>query len=567
MMCEIIGADNVDFILKKCINISITKTNMAEHDETSTIDTQLLNKTLKRIAELRKSGEDLSSLDDNQKTLFSFCEKAYNRKLAKMKKSKSLSESETKELEAWSSMDVYAKAELVLQEQKTMRVSPEDVVGTTIPISRVKKFLNSSLNQEYDNLLKLIYQCESNGESLDTLTDADALRIQDCVDDFEPSTKRMNKETGKDVELEFYVPSEKEGVKTKKKWSEMTEHQQAAEAVRNSKCRIAVNALIALSSIVDSLAHELSHHAIKNTVKNNMTNVHKKYMMEGIESLSLYPLIANLPSFVQFRQDVDFEALFEETYERELANLKSLKKTISDNEFKLQKMQLRNQIRQTLSEEYNYTPSDDKNDDAEESDDLDESLIIEPQHKRVSNFVFYVASIAKMHIDTSHTNQNRISHVFKKFVSKLLVEFIKGPMADGLRMLLEEKNAKTVVSKQVIRTTKYILQLFNVHDFKVLELAQRRCDMWHRYSTDKANSKKDVENGKKVDFNPKKYLFDKTTTQHDTVPRPPAKKQKAKQEYSKKKAKGDAKKKAKASGEARNGTSKHHAHHPEAASA
>ncbi len=156
MLCEIIRADNVDFILKKYINISITKTNMAEHDETSTIDTQLLNKTLKRIAELRKSGEDLSSLDDNQKTLFSFCEKAYNRKLAKMKKSKNLSESETKELEAWSTLDVYAKAELVLQEQKTMRVSPEDVVGTTIPISRVKKFLNSSLNQEYDNLLKLI---------------------------------------------------------------------------------------------------------------------------------------------------------------------------------------------------------------------------------------------------------------------------------------------------------------------------------------------------------------------------------------------------------------------------
>ena len=166
-------------------------------------------------------------------------------------------------------------------ETKQHRVSLSMILSLGIPTSRVKTQLEvMGLNFPFNELLvKLTNLSRQQGHDTDDnyvvsldetlLTEVREVLGNKVVDDSEYWTQQDN-----GSRLFHY-----------------------ADAVSSAKFRISMDAVVALTAIVDMLTHELSLHAIKRTIAAGKCTVVNKFLMENVDQVPLYSLFYPLSSY------------------------------------------------------------------------------------------------------------------------------------------------------------------------------------------------------------------------------------------------------------------------------
>ncbi len=290
--------------------------------------------------------------------------------------------------------------------QQQHRVSLSMILSLGIPTSRVKTQLelmglNFPFNELSTKLTNLSRQ-QDNAENTVLLDESTLVEVRNVLGD-----KLVDDET-------YWTSDEPRSFKF-------------THAVGSAKYRISMDAVVALTAIVDMLTHELSLHAIKNTIAAGKCTVVNKFLMENIDRVSLYSLFYPLSS-----------------YQKMLNQMHSGKEEEPE----------------TAAE-----PEDDSG-DVEETDSVLEEETLTGSRKldqRSRSFLNFVGKIAQNHIYRDSVEGGkfkaslRLSTKFKEFVSDMICEFIGVRLTTILRVLMKLKNAKTVSDDYIMAAVELML--------------------------------------------------------------------------------------------------------------
>lgn len=490
------------------------------------VSTETINAAIKAVSKSKSQKQELGGkLTEEYYDLISSLIDNYDDELTTLATGRKATVESKSRRDNWSSLDDYDKALTVLNLLKTPRVSPEDVVGINIPISRVRAVLDYGLNDQFNSIIKHVEDMQKNKEPMKNLS-SDQKEIVDIGMNRIENTLNRKDKNGNPKIVKFKVKDTKT-VETRENtngkqvtyhpsvdvlWEDMDDYQKALESLNKSKYRISQTATVSLASVVDSITHDVALHAIRRTIANNMTNINPKFMLDGIDKLSTYPIISKLRAYKDFVNECKFDKAFESRYAESLHEWNSswvvnpkLTKEQQKEEKDESKKKLHASVYESLCKEYGY----DTNNVSNETDDITEG-----NSRRVMNFSFYVGNIARMHIDSKSESPVRVSDVFKKLVSNMLVEFIQRIMSDAIRVFLNQRHTKTVGPEQICNTIILILQLDDCSYDDLIDLAVSRCDLLERFN-DKRNESQDT------DFDPTEYIYDVSKFNYEVCVREP----------------------------------------------
>lgn len=318
---------------------------------------------------------------------------------------------------------------------KTTRVSAGTVAGIGVTTSRVRFcFDEMGLNRNINEVMYRVRQYEKEELSLDTLETDEKFLIAECV-------------LSRDVELHAAADRANPDERSKANldsWMKYDEYKKALAALAGSKYRISQRAVVALAAVADSLVHEFGLHAVQQTLHKERTNIMNKYMANGVQDLSLYPLVAPLASFQEF-----------------------------------------------------LTSLTEDNDETEKEIEAEDSIIENKTPKRLLDFVYYVGRIVKQHIAVSDdgVGTTRVTKEFKTLMSNLLRDFISNRMTNIVRVILRVRNAKTVSDDQIVAALEIMMSDSPQHaDPEELLAKVNTCvDRWTTYLIDCKSGNKDVD--------------------------------------------------------------------------
>jgi hypothetical protein len=268
----------------------------------------------------------------------------------------------------------------------TKRVSVSSVLGMHIPTSRVRSRLDKfGINKEFYEV-EILFTRESA---------VDGFKVTDF--------SRYDFLTSNEFRLEF---SEGEDPVA-----------EVLKQLNNKKYRISLQAVVALTYVVDTLAHQLVLHAIESTLGNNVKTVKLENFANGISQVELYPLVERLVSFQDF-----------------LISQRNGGSTESKQESVVEQHVLSGD-----SEQLEFL-----------NNDLDQ---------RSRDFLNFVTKIAQCHLsrDESSNYNVRMTEEFRILVSNLLCDFISRRMVDMLLVLVSLTKAKTISERHVLSAVELML--------------------------------------------------------------------------------------------------------------
>lgn len=267
----------------------------------------------------------------------------------------------------------------------TKRVSVSSVLGMHIPTSRVRSRLDKfGINKELYEV-EILFTRES---AVDGFKVADFTRYDFLVNN--------------DFRLEF-SEGEVPVVEVSKQFNA-------------KKYRISLQAVVALTYVVDTLAHQLVLHAIESTLGNNVKTVRLENFANGVSQVELYPLVERLVSFQDF--------------------LISQRSGVND-------------VKQEQVVDVSVTVGD-----SEQLEFLNNDL-----DQRSRDFLNFVTKIAQCHLsrDESSNYIVRMTEEFRVLVSNLLCDFISRRMVDMLLVLVSLTKAKTISERHVLSAVELML--------------------------------------------------------------------------------------------------------------
>jgi len=214
-------------------------------------------------------------------------------------------------------------------------------------------------------------------------------------------------------------------------------------ALSRERVRFSNNAPLALSVVCDELIQQLIEHAMKRVVAAKKKIVQVGHLHEdGVESLSLFPLVRSLPSFVAMKEKL-FSAMHKEEIDKLVAStrdaaLKEFKKLYADG---LKKKKLEVPAVAASAEEPAAAPAPTDDDDSDSK----------------TTFRFYVVQVCKEVIKANaEFAQVRISTDIRNYLSDLVVELIQ--RLSGLVYLTTvSMNVKTVNDEAILRTVQGLM--------------------------------------------------------------------------------------------------------------
>ena len=325
---------------------------------------EFINSALREVETAKRNGLDLDTINVKYFNYAKDQTKKYGEQLMEDATSNEVEQKIVDEYKLWQTFDDCQQAIHVLHTLKSPRVSPEDIVGITIPISRTRAIINSGLNDPILDAEAKVAWAENLKEPLSELPDEHRNFINKHVKALEDElivTKKKSGARAIDVEL-FHVRVKpfnrikKASIASRTKdspvdvyemcdklWNDLDEYQKALVSLKGNRFRISMSAVVALSTIVDKLTHQLAVHAIKKTIAHERSNFDNKFMFENLTELPLYPLVANLNAYKEFVLECKME---EELDPRCAAESTELATKLSIVHSKLEKKELLNIIKQ-----------------------------------------------------------------------------------------------------------------------------------------------------------------------------------------------------------------------------
>jgi hypothetical protein len=265
----------------------------------------------------------------------------------------------------------------------TKRVSVSSVLGMHIPTSRVRSRLDKfGINKDIYEV-EILFTREST---------TDGFKVSDFT--------RYDFLVNNEFRLEF-SEGEDPVVEVSKQFNA-------------KKYRISLQAVVALTYVVDTLAHQLVLHAIESTLGNNVKTVRLENFVNGVSQVELYPLVERLVSFQDF-------LISQRSGATDVKQEQVVDVSVGD------------------SEQLEFL-----------NNDLDQ---------RSRDFLNFVTKIAQCHLsrDESSNYIVRMTEEFRVLVSNLLCDFISRRMVDMLLVLVSLTKAKTISERHVLSAVELML--------------------------------------------------------------------------------------------------------------
>lgn len=218
--------------------------------------------------------------------------------------------------------------------------------------------------------------------------------------------------------------------------------EQQLKALSKDKVRFSHAASLMMSVLCDELVRELATFAMSKTIESGKKNVYVSHVhSEGVEKLSLYALVKDLPSFVSTSQKIRAE-LMEEAKATEVKKLLVQAEKDFKKKYQLTKEQREKEKAAKAAEKAAEKPADKP---AEPEDD---------EHEEDASYKYYIKKL----FDGNKPNEVslRISKEIKAYLSKLVDEFLSN-LADQLRLTIINMKNKTINEVAILHTVKSML--------------------------------------------------------------------------------------------------------------
>jgi histone H3/H4 len=218
--------------------------------------------------------------------------------------------------------------------------------------------------------------------------------------------------------------------------------EQQLKALSKDKVRFSHAASLMMSVLCDELVRELATFAMSKTIESGKKNVYVSHVhSEGVEKLSLYALVKDLPSFVSTSQKIRAE-LMEEAKATEVKKLLVQAEKDFKKKYQLTKEQREKEKTAKAAEKAAEKPADKQ---TEPEDD---------EHEEDASYKYYIKKL----FDGNKPNEVslRISKEIKAYLSKLVDEFLSN-LADQLRLTIINMKNKTINEVAILHTVKSML--------------------------------------------------------------------------------------------------------------
>lgn len=316
-----------------------------------------------------------------------------------------------------------------LQKSSNKRRQTSKAIGISISTARVRRHLDRlNLNHLFDSKINEYNTQLKEYKVAKEVVETGKLPPSE-QQDFD--AKKLN---GEKVDLAEYLAKYKAAFD--KLTLEVSELEMKLSALRQERIRFSNDAPVALSIICDELIKQLTDHTVVRALAAKKKIIQIRHLHEeGVEKLSLYPLIKTLPSFVATSQQLA-KKLNKESQETDKP-LKGVEKESTKKKKHMDKNSTTDMPKFKVEEvEYDDNDGESK-----------------------TSFKFYVGLVCHNLItnEPKYAKTVRISAEIREYLSNLLVEFIRR-LASLIRLTAAScmKN-KTVNNVAVLRTVEALL--------------------------------------------------------------------------------------------------------------
>jgi histone H3/H4 len=328
-------------------------------------------------------------------------------------------------------------------ESVAKRQPPAQSAGLKISPARVRRFLDGGNLNAAVAALQAIYK-----KDIDAYNNAEALLKEGKRK--EKYEEKVKKEDGsedfsiktREVEL---TEAEKLALQTEMSniQPHLAEFIEKSTAYSRERVRVSTDAPVALAIVCEALTQQLGTHAMESTLKAKKKIVQIDHIHSaGVESLSLYPLVKSLPSFVANAGRVAAEA---KRVELEAAVADAKEKALKEFK-KLHKIPNAKKAEKPATQPAPAAPV--------------EEPVAQPHVDDVvttnTGFQHYVHQVCKVCTSKKEYEKIRFSKEFKQYLSDLIVEFINR-LSSLVHLTTDSMKIKTVNKSSIMKTIEFIM--------------------------------------------------------------------------------------------------------------